>query len=130
MRNYYENDIRMLRSNIRGELLRIKHVNDITSKMFNINLQEILLQKNVLYEIKLWLEPLPDKSLPNIKIKKQLLELLNGMNLITKNDLLKSDIGKIVNFYAQNMKESYEVRSLASSIIKKWKLVVIKEERS
>ena len=46
------------------------------SLLRNVDLIEVLLDNNVLSAIAAWLSPLPDDSLPNIKIRESLIKFL------------------------------------------------------
>lgn len=109
-------------------LNRLKLLNTITAQLLNKNLQKDLLEFNILEVIKEWLEPLPDGSLPNIKIRKGMVDVL--LNLpASKGQLIRSNgIGKIINFYSRNMDENSEVRSMAGELVKKWTSVIVAKE--
>lgn len=95
----------------------------------NKKLQASLIENDILSVIKMWLEPLPDKSLPNILIRKILLQLLLNMK-ITIQDLRNSEIGKIIHFYTLNPNECNEVKKVANFLMQKWsKIVVLGENR-
>lgn len=99
----------------------------MATKIIRKETQESLIKLGILSELKLWLEPLPDNSLPNQKIKRAILDVLSTMK-VTKSDLLNSGIGKIVHFYSKNPKEALEIRKKAATLIKKWKGMIIREE--
>lgn len=81
----------------------------------------------LLFILKEWLEPLPDKTLPNFEIKSNILSLLLYAK-VDKSQLIESGIGKIVYFYSLNSKEPYEIRNLSKQLVKKWTMVVVKEQ--
>lgn len=108
-------------------LCKIDNVEVICSKIVKKEAQEAFIKLGVLKEIKFWLEPLQDCSLPSPKVKKCLLDLLFNMK-IHRIDLENSGIGKIVHFYSKNAKESKEVRRMAYNLVKKWKAMIIREE--
>lgn len=109
-------------------LNRLKLLNSISIQLLNKNLQKELLEFNILEIIKEWLEPMPDGTLPNIKIRKTLIEVL--LNLpASKGQLINSNgIGKIVNFYYKNSDENGEVRSMAGELVKKWRNIIVARE--
>lgn len=112
----------------RPALNRLKLVDSISSQLLNKNIQKDLLEYNILEVIKEWLEPMSDGTLPNIKIRKSILEVL--MNLpVNKAQLFRSNgIGKIVNFYNKNKEENNEVRALARELVKKWTYVIVTKD--
>lgn len=126
MKSYYNTDLELNKQN-KPSLQKIENIEDICSKIMKKESQEIFIRMGILSELKTWLEPLPDNSLPNPKIKKYLLDLLYSMK-ITKSDLMNCGIGKIVHFYSKNTKESLDVRKMATRVIKKWKHRIIREE--
>merc|ERR1712025_954825 len=54
-----------------------------------------LVDTELLILVKEWLEPLPDKTTPNFKIKNELLQYLLNIN-VTRDQLVESHVGKIV----------------------------------
>jgi transcription factor SPN1 len=98
---------------------KLENLDLFTKTLLNKKNQDILLDDNILGVVRMWLEPLPDKTLPNISIRKRLLEVLKVIN-VDKNHLLESGIGKIVHFYSLNPKENVEIKRLALEIIQKW----------
>lgn len=126
MRDLYHSDLEDNRNN-KPSLRKLEKIDELCSKIMKKNGQEIFLKAGVLNELKVWLEPLPDNSLPNPKIKRSILELLGTLK-VSKHNLLVSEIGKIVHFYAKNKRESVEIRKIAHSVIKRWKGRVIAEE--
>ena len=126
MKTLYKADFESL---ARGEAATTKldNVESIYNKFVRKETQAACIRLGGLNEIRLWLEPLPDKSLPNQKLKKVLLELLYILR-IRKADLLNSNVGKIVHFYCKNSHEAKDVRKLAGNVMRKWMSVIIKEE--
>lgn len=126
MRELYKNDL-VLNQQMKPSTDRIANIDEIVSKIIKKELQEVLVKMGILKELKTWLEPLPDNSMPNLKIKRSILDALFNVR-VTKEDLLESEIGKIIHFYSKNSKESIEIRKKATQLVKKWKGLVIKEE--
>ncbi|ADM11972.1 uncharacterized protein Eint_080360 [Encephalitozoon intestinalis ATCC 50506] len=106
---------------------KMESVEEISDILMNKGLQESLLDEGILNEIKGWLEPLPDKSMPNIKVKKRLLDVLKNMR-IHKEHLVTSGVGKIVYFYTINPKEAKEIKSMAKTLVQKWTSEIFKPE--
>ncbi|WUR03083.1 transcription factor IWS1 [Vairimorpha necatrix] len=95
--------------------------------LLNKDSQERLLNDNILEVVRKWLEPLPDFSLPNIKIKKGILEALRNI-YINKDLVLDSKIGVILHFYMINPKENKEIRNMAKEIVYNWLNKIMKED--
>lgn len=106
---------------------KLLNLNLFIDTLLNLKIQEILLDLNILEVVRRWLEPLPDNSLPNNKIKKGLLEVLKILN-VEKSHLTESGIGKIVHFYMISPEETKEIKNLAKEVVHKWINKVIKDE--
>lgn len=119
-------------SNKRKEaaLTRLQNLPKVSSALTNKQLQENLMDSHILEEIKLWLEPLPDLSLPNFKIKKAMLDALDILPIKKNNLLDSSGIGVIVHWYSKNQRENAEIRSMAEKIYKRWKYMVVARDES
>lgn len=96
-------------------------------KLINRKYQSALMESGVLAAIRAWLEPLPDRSLPNIKIRRSMLEALMHMKVDAWH-LESSQVGKIVNFYSLNPREDKDIRKLARALVQKWTKLVLSEE--
>lgn len=109
-------------------LNRLKLLNSVYSSLLNKNLQKQLLEYNILEVIKEWLEPMPDGTLPNIKIRRVMLDAL--LNLpVSKGQLMESNgIGKIINFYSKNGSENGEIKGMAIDLVKKWTDILVARE--
>jgi transcription factor SPN1 len=105
---------------------KLEILDDVYEKLLHKKVHEELLEKGVLKYLKRWLEPLPDKSLPNNTIKKKVLRILSHFS-VEKEHLRKSGIGKIVAFYTKNPKEKPEIKSEAQQLLLKWIAVVTQE---
>merc|ERR1711953_868451 len=86
-----------------------------------------LVDTELLILLKEWLEPLPDKTTPNFKIKNELLQFLLTIN-VTKDQLVESHVGKIVNFYSKSKREPSDTVRLSKYVLKKWRLIAMKNE--
>ena len=130
MKEYYNNDLKVYHTSDSSlKLYKLENINELQKKILNIQYQEKCIEMGLLTEIKVWLEPFPDNSLPNFKIKKILLDTLFNIKYITKQNLLESGIGKIIHFYAKNTKENMQIRIMAKNLINKWKGIIIQETR-
>ncbi|KAI3643164.1 hypothetical protein MP228_012719 [Amoeboaphelidium protococcarum] len=91
-------------------------VQDLLSKTF---LYEQILDHEMLECLRIWLEPLPDGSLPNYKIKKSIFDILVKLPVST-DQVRDSRIGRIVAFYAKNDKELVDIKKCAMDLIFTW----------
>jgi transcription factor SPN1 len=104
------------------EKLRI--IDDVVQKLLYKQTQPYFLDANILEILKLWIEPLPDCSLPNYVIRKNILDVL-GVLPVKRRHLLGCGIGKIVYFYSKNKKECPDIRNLARGLVQKWTKVAL-----
>jgi len=79
-----------------------------------------MLNNNILSVIREWLEPLPDKSLPNVKIREVLLEYLERQPQIDRDQLKNSGIGKAIMFLWKHPDETPKNKKVAQKIIEEW----------
>ncbi|GBB92493.1 hypothetical protein RclHR1_20130001 [Rhizophagus clarus] len=91
----------------------------VMDKLEKAYLREFLLEHHILDAIKLWLEPLPDRSLPSHNIQEDLLKSLNDFN-ITTDHLLSSKVGRIVYFYTKSPRININIQRQAQQLVDKW----------
>lgn len=64
----------------------------------------------------MWLEPLPDKSLPSLNIQKAMFPLLDRM-YIDSTSLKMSGLGKLVLFYTRCSRVDRSIARIADRLI-------------
>ena len=89
-------------------------------------LHEAILDSFLLIAMRLWLEPLPDRSLPAYSIQRVLLSSLNKLP-ITKEQLAESGIGKIVMFYRNSRRVEPSIRKIADSLWVEWSRPILRK---
>ncbi|KAM0673783.1 Transcription factor iws1 [Gurleya vavrai] len=109
-------------------ILRLQSIDETVNSLKTKKLGDALLEKGILDVIKQWLEPLPDNTLPNVKIKKGMLDVLDYLPVKRKHLINSNGIGKIVNFYSKNSRELDDVRKMANKLVKKWTFLFAKED--
>ena len=91
-------------------------------------MHEVLLDCGILSAVRLWMEPLPNRSLPAPHLRKSLLELLRELPIETDH-LRESGIGRIVMFFGQRPKESPDIQRLARELVSRWSRPIIGDRR-
>lgn len=91
-------------------------------------MHEVLLDCGILSAVRLWMEPLPNRSLPAPHLRRSLLELLRDLPIETDH-LRESGIGRIVMFFAQRPKESPDIQRLARELVSRWSRPIIGDRR-
>ena len=127
MREIYAKDAELLAARRPG-LNRLENVDEVCNRILRRETQDACVELGILDEIRIWLEPHRDGSLPNQKIKRALLDVLRHLR-VRRSDLVRSGVGKIVHFYTKNPQETKEIRGMAHELMGRWKRVIIQEEQ-
>jgi transcription factor SPN1 len=100
---------------------KIRLLSEVT---LGLNKQELYVRRFIelggLRSIKNWLAPMPDGSLPNIKIREQLLGVLSRLPTPDFDKLKESEVGKVVMFLYKNENESRDNKRICKALIEKW----------
>ncbi|KAG7257477.1 hypothetical protein CRUP_024093 [Coryphaenoides rupestris] len=81
------------------------------------DLKETFIDSGVMTAIKEWIGPLPDKSLPALRIREELLKILQELPSVSQETLKHSGIGRAVMFLYKHPKESRPNKDLALKLI-------------
>lgn len=84
------------------------------------DLTDYFLENGLLSVFKEWLTPLPDNSLPNIKIRDSLIRLLQQFGSVDTEHLRSSGIGKSLMYLYKHPRESKENKLKLIKIIHDW----------
>lgn len=94
----------------------LPEVRDVLQKH---NLADSILDNNLLESVRLWLEPLPDASLPAYEIQKELFSAIEKLPIKTMH-LRESGLGKVVLFYQKSKRPQLNIKRTANKLIGEW----------
>ncbi|KAK8671458.1 hypothetical protein V6N13_038054 [Hibiscus sabdariffa] len=120
-----EEDIELNMQN-KPAIKKIQTLPLLTDFLSKKHLQQEFLDRGVLSLFKIWLEPLPDGSLPNATVRAWLLNLLTHTFPIDirsedrREQLKKSGLGKVIMFLSKSDEEVTANRQLAKDLIESW----------
>ncbi|KAG0181879.1 Transcription factor iws1 [Apophysomyces sp. BC1034] len=128
MKNAAEVDA-IANSNKKPAIAKLKMLNEVTNMLNNKVLQDSILDNQLLDTIRLWLEPLPDRSLPGLDIQTEMLDVMDNLP-IASDHLRESGVGKIVYFYTKSPRVETRVRRKAEQLVARWSRLVIKRSEN
>lgn len=91
----------------------------VKSTLQKHNLADSILDNNLLETIRMWLEPLPDASLPAFEIQKELFAAIDTLPIKTIH-LRESGLGKVVLFYQRSKRPQLSIKRIADRLIGNW----------
>lgn len=109
-------------ANLEGKpaLSKLMLVDKITKDLRNLSVQEKFLDIGGISMLGRWLEPLPDKTYPNINVAKEILYTLNSLQIDADNLARSSNLSSIVKKYANGCTGILSLQVLAKQIEDKW----------
>lgn len=108
------------------KLKLLKEVSDVLSKA---DLAISILDNNLLEAVRLWLEPLPDASMPAYQIQKELINALTTLPIKTDH-LVASGIGKVLVFYQRSKRTEPNLRKIVDRLIGDWTRPILNKSDS
>ena len=116
MREAYAKDLE-LNEEHRPAVCKLRMLPQVVAMLQKRMLYDSILENNVLEVVRLWLEPMPDKSLPAYKIQRELFDALSKLPIHTTH-LRESGVGRIVNFYTKSTKPDQSIIRKATELIR------------
>ncbi|XP_068616134.1 protein IWS1 homolog [Brachionichthys hirsutus] len=111
---------RMLNSSKKPALKKLTLLPHVVMHLKKQDLKETFIDSGVMTAIKEWISPLPDKSLPALRIREELLRILQELPSVSQDTLKHSGIGRAVMFLYKHPKESRSNKELALKLINEW----------
>ncbi|GMT05621.1 hypothetical protein PENTCL1PPCAC_27795, partial [Pristionchus entomophagus] len=95
-------------------------LSSVKSMLLRSDLVETMIDGGMMSAISEWLAPLPDKSLPALEIRTELLKILQGFARLDQGVLKQSGLGKAVMMLFKHPRETKDNRKLAHKLISDW----------
>lgn len=109
---------------------KLKLLQFVINQLRKVDLRDAFLDSDVLSVMSEWLAPLPDKSLPHLKIREELLKILLDFNLYDIDRIRTSGIGKSLMYLYKHPKETRENKQRAKQLISCWSRPIFQLESS
>jgi transcription factor SPN1 len=108
---------------------KLKLLNTVTDIISRADLAISILDNNLLEAVRLWLEPLPDASMPAYQIQK---ELINALELlpIKTDHLIASGMGKVLVFYQRSKRTEPMLKKVVDRLIGDWTRPILNKSDS
>jgi transcription factor SPN1 len=125
MEQAYEKDFDAVQ-NKRPATHKLALLTTVEAVLAKTALHELILDNLLLMNLRRWLEPLPDKSLPAYNIQRTLLAALQKLP-ISKENLAESGIGKVVMFYRNSPRVEQPIRRIADALWVEWSRPILRK---
>lgn len=98
---------------------KLKMLPKVTSIIRKGALADTILDNNLLESVRIWLEPLPDASLPAYQIQKELFDALETLPIKTVH-LRESGLGRVVIFYQRSKRPQLNIKRAVDRLVGNW----------
>ncbi|KAI5960208.1 IWS1 [Candida pseudojiufengensis] len=117
--------------NTQGQIAteKLKLLDDVTNLLSRADLAISILDNNLLEAVRLWLEPLPDASMPAYQIQKELIHSLESLPIKTDH-LVASGIGKVLVFYQRSKRTEPQLKKIVDRLIGDWTRPILNKSDS
>lgn len=103
---------------------KVKLLPKVESILSKANLADTILDNNLLQSVRIWLEPLPDGSLPSFEIQKSLFAAISELPIKTEH-LKESGLGRVMIFYTKSKRVEPQLARIAERLIAEWTRPII-----
>ncbi|VIO88467.1 Uncharacterized protein BM_BM3332 [Brugia malayi] len=104
----------------RPALQKRKMLPHVKAMLIKHDLMEAIIDNGMMNVISEWLAPLPDKSLPALEIRTDLLKILQDFSRLEPGTLKQSGLGRAVMLLYKHPRETKENKALAARLISDW----------
>ncbi|PVH13815.1 uncharacterized protein CXQ87_001933 [Candidozyma duobushaemuli] len=108
---------------------KLKLLREVIDTMSKADLAISILDNNLLEAVRLWLEPLPDASMPAYQIQKELIHSLTTLPIKTDH-LVASGIGKVLVFYQRSKRTEPTLKKIVDRLIGDWTRPILNKSDS
>lgn len=108
---------------------KLKLLREVMDTMSKADLAISILDNNLLEAVRLWLEPLPDASMPAYQIQKELINSLTTLPIKTDH-LVASGIGKVLVFYQRSKRTEPTLKKIVDRLIGDWTRPILNKSDS
>lgn len=98
---------------------KLKLLPDVKTVLRKGSLADTILDNNLLEAVRIWLEPLPDASLPAYEIQKELFAAMDRLPIKTIH-LRESGLGKVVIFYQRSKRPQLSIKRTVDKLVGDW----------
>ncbi|CCF55967.1 hypothetical protein KAFR_0A05320 [Kazachstania africana CBS 2517] len=103
---------------------KVRLLPKVESILSKANLADTILDNNLLQSVRIWLEPLPDGSLPSFEIQKSLFAAIKDLPIKTEH-LKESGLGRVMIFYTKSKRVEPQLSRMADRLIAEWTRPII-----